>query len=149
MNFFFKTILFVISFIIITSFNVKDIYINPTGIYKLGRIVKNEKRQEYYGEINVLSIDSTKIVVYLFVCRGYPSFNLGTFVDTLAYKNNKAIHLTPKDNPTCDVQFYFSKQGVTIVQSIAKDFCEDFGMGVYADGYFRKTSSEKPIIKED
>ena len=72
--------------------NIKVEYIDPTGIYKYGQIEKNEKNQKYFGEIQVLALSKDKIIVSLFLCKGYPSYNSGSFIDTLEYKENKTIY---------------------------------------------------------
>ena len=133
-------------FVLLTSLkNEKSEYIDPTGIYKYGRINKNEKKQKYFGEIQVLALSKEKIIVSLFLCKGYPSFNNGSFIDTLEYKENKTIYFYPKTSPTCKIYFNFTKTNLTIKQDSINDDC-GFGNGVYADCLMKKTSSLRPKI---
>jgi hypothetical protein len=125
--------------------NIKVEYIDPTGIYKYGQIEKNEKNQKYFGEIQVLALSKDKIIVSLFLCKGYPSYNSGSFIDTLEYKENKTIYFYPKTNPTCKIYFNFTKKNLIIKQDSINDDC-GFGNGVYADCLMKKTSSLRPKI---
>jgi hypothetical protein len=144
-----KCILIVIIGFILQSFcyltQIK--YINPDGIYEYGKIVKNEKDQTRIGTLKVYSLSKDRIIVSLFLNRGYPNFNMGTLIDTLVYAENKAEYLFPKNEPTCKINFYFNDKSVKIIQHIEKSECE-FGMGVYADGIYKKTSSKRPEIKD-
>jgi len=126
-------------------------YINPTGTYKLDSktIKKNGETYGYFGDMKIKLLENSKIVLSLFVCKGAPSYNLGSFVDTLAYQNNIAIY-TPEWDSTCKITFYFKKKGITVDQYQDNlNFGCGFGHGVFADGFYKKTSSKTPIIKND
>ena len=144
-----KFILIVIIGFILQSFcyltQIK--YVNPDGVYEYGKRVKNEKNQTRIGTLKVYSLSKDKIIISLFLNRGYPNFNMGSLIDTLLYAENKAEYLYPKIEPTCKIKFDFETKSVKITQFVEKNEC-DFGMGVYADGIYIKTSSKRPEKKD-
>lgn len=124
--------------------------IDPTGSYMLDSdtTVKDGEIYGYFGEIKVKPLSKNRIVVRLSVNKGAPSYNSGSFIDTLKYEDNKAIY-TPEDDSTCKIQFSFAVVGVTVTQE-QKDpnFGCGFGHGVFADGFYKRTSMEIPVIEE-
>jgi len=126
-------------------------FINPTGSYKLDSktTVKDGDTYGYFGDIDVKLLDSTRIAISFFVCKGAPSYNSGSFIDTLTYKNNVALHTTPEDDSSCRIKFKFNKKGITVEQYQADlNFGCAFGHAVFADGFYKKTSSKVPVIAE-
>jgi hypothetical protein len=126
-------------------------FINPTGSYKLDSKteIKDGDTYGYFGEINVKLLKNSKIAFTLFVCKGAPSYNSGTIWDTLNYQDNVSIYKTPEDDSTCKIVLIFKKSGITIKQHQADlNFGCGFGHGVFADGFYKKTSSKIPIIKD-
>ena len=124
-------------------------FINPTGSYKLDRktTVKDGDTYGYFGDIDIKLLDSSRIAISFFVCKGAPSYNMGTFVDTLTYRNNVAIHTTPEDDTTCRIKFTVTKKGITVEQYQANlNFGCAFGHAVFANGFYKKTSSKVPVI---
>ena len=110
-----RRLLFKVSLmILLTSFNFKSVYIDPTGTYSLvsKAITKNGDIYGYTGGIQVKKITSNLIAMTFGVNMGAPSYNMGLFVDTLKYLNNKAIHTAPEDDSTCKIIFEFDKKGV-------------------------------------
>jgi len=130
---------------------VQEVYINPSGTYKMvSRITqKGVDFYGYSGHIQVKVLSETKIVMTFDVNKGAPSYNSGTFVDTLDYIENKAKFKTPLIDPSCEISFVFSNKGIT-VKEIAKNYnCAcGFGHGVVADGFYSKTSTEEPVLKD-
>jgi hypothetical protein len=126
-------------------------FINPTGSYKLYNktTVKNGDTYGYFGDIDVNLLDSSRIAMSFFVCKGAPSYNLGAFVDNLTYRNNIAIHTAPEDDTACRIKFAVTKKGITVEQYQADiNFGCAFGHAVFADGYYKKTSSKVPVIAD-
>lgn len=81
--------------------------------------------------------------------KGAPSYNSGSFVDTLEYKLGKAIYTAKEFDPSCKITFRFTENGVHVNQK-NDDYnvgC-GFGFAVVATGYFKKTSSESPKLRE-
>jgi hypothetical protein len=130
----------------------EEAYIDPTGTYELDN-KKEEKNGEVYGYsgyIQVKKITNDKIVMTFEVNKGAPSYNSGSFVDTLIYKNNLALHTVPDDiDSTCKITFHFAPKGVTVVEETAayNSGC-GFGHAVVADGFYKRTSSKTPILTE-
>jgi hypothetical protein len=129
----------------------KDVYINPTGTYKMVSKV-TQKGVDFYGysgHIQVKVLSETKIVMTFDVNKGAPTYNSGTFVDTLDYIDNKSIFKTPLIDPSCEISFTFSNKGVTVKEITKNINCGcGFGQGVVADGYYSKTSTEEPVLKD-
>ena len=137
--------------LLLTSFTNSSIYIDPTGTYKLNSktIKKKSGTYGYTGQIQVKKISDDKIVMTFEINKGAPSYNSGSFVDTLIYKNNKAIYRDLTMDSTCKITFNFDKMGVT-VKEVTADYnwgC-GFGHAVVADGYFKRISSKVPVLTE-
>jgi hypothetical protein len=125
--------------------------INPTGTYILetDTITKDGERFGYTGRIQVKLLKSNKIAMSFGVMKGAPSYNSGSFVDTLSYITNKAIYTVPSDiDPSCKITFTFSEKDVKIVEE-TDDYNSGCGFGhaVVADGVFNKKSSDIPELR--
>lgn len=146
-----KTLLFLCFLIMLTGFNMQNSYVEPTGTYKLNNIVKKKDGETYgyQGQIQVKKINSGKIVMEFYVTKGAPSYNSGSFVDTLEYTKNKAIYRDMESDSTCTITFEFQKKGITVTE-VTSNFnwgC-GFGHGVIADGFYKKTSNKVPIFTD-
>lgn len=123
---------------------------SPTGTYKLGNynIDSNEKAEEYFGEIQVKQISSDKILMTFMINKGAPSYNSGSFIDTLKIENKYAVYKTPEFDKSCKVTFAFEEGGVKVDEE-TDDFNSGCGFGhaVVAKGYFRKVSSNVPVLR--
>lgn len=124
---------------------------DPTGTYELDNITekKDGETYGYFGEIKVKKIQNDKIIMTFFICKGAPSYNLGSFIDTIEINNNFADYKND-DDFNCKINFKFFNEGIEVEHLIdVNDFlCVDFGNGVRADGFFKKISSEVPIIRD-
>lgn len=140
-----------IAFILTLSSSCNNKEIDPTGSYELVNETKKvgEDVYGYYGNIDIKMINENKIVISFFICKGAPSYNQGFFIDTLDYKNNQAIYNYEDLEFDCKIIFTFTKYGVDVKQETKNDnnYC-GFGYGVIADGYFEKTTSKSPVIKD-
>jgi hypothetical protein len=129
----------------------QNINIDPTGTYKLVSKI-TQKGADFYGysgEIQVKVLSKNKIIMTFDVNKGAPTYNSGTFIDTLDYFNNKTIFKNPAADPSCEITFIFSNKGVTVKEK-TKDFncgC-GFGHAVVADGFYSKKSAEIPVLKD-
>jgi hypothetical protein len=134
-----------------TKVNCQSNYIDPTGTYELDS--KTEKKGEdifgYFGKIQVKKIKQDKIVMTFTICKGAPSYNSGSFVDTLDYNKNIVIYKTPDFDPSCQIKFDFTDKGIVVKES-TNDFNSGCGFGhaVVADGFFKKISSSEPLLKD-
>ena len=52
------------------------------------------------------------------VSKGAPSYNSGSFVDTLTYKANQVIYTDPEIDESCKTTFDFSEGGVTVKKKL-------------------------------
>lgn len=134
-----------------TSFITQTLYLDPTGTYKLENKTKKKKGDiyGYSGQIQVIKISTDKIVMTFEVEKGAPSFNSGSFVDTLTYKDNKAIYTNLEADSTCKITFVFSNKEITVKEETA-DFNSGCGFGhaVVADGFYKQISNKPPILTE-
>lgn len=124
---------------------------NPTGTYVLDS--KTEKRNGeiygYFGTAEVILLDSTSIIMNFEVCKGAPSYNSGSFLDTLVYKDNIAVYTDLESDSTCRVVYAFTAKGIQVEQFSDKYYSAcGFGHAVDAQGYYKKKSGKIPQIKE-
>lgn len=124
--------------------------INPTGTYDLES--KTEKKGDdiygYTGQIQVRQLNEHKIMMTFVVNKGAPSYNSGSFVDTLDYQNNSSIYTVPDLDPSCKITFQFTESGVSVKEETDNynSGC-GFGHAVVADGFFKKNSTEEPELR--
>jgi hypothetical protein len=146
-----KIILLLISYIILNSFVFQKTYIDPTGTYQLDSKTTKKKGEiyGYSGQIQVKKISFEKIVMTFGVNKGAPSYNSGSFVDSLNYKDNKSIYTDPESDSSCIITFEFDKNGVTVIEKAA-DYNSGCGFGhaVDANGFYKRISSKTPILIE-
>lgn len=125
-------------------------YLNPTGTYKLDSKTRKTKDDiyGYFGQIQVKRLTKDQIIMTFVVNKGAPSYNSGSFVDTLVYKNNRSIYKTPDFDPSCKIVFDFTKNGINVVEK-TDDYNNGCGFGhaVVANGYFKKMTSEIPELR--
>ncbi len=144
-----QTLLILTSIILMTSFSIKVFYIDPTGTYKLNSKANNKNGDiyGYSGQVQVKKISLNKIVMTFEVNKGAPSYNSGSFVDTLSYNDNKAIYTDTDSDSTCKITFDFDKKGIAVKEE-ASDYNSGCGFGhaVVANGFYKKTSSKIPIL---
>ena len=144
-----QTLLILASIILLTSFSIEIFYIDPTGTYKLNSKANNKNGDTYgySGQVQVKKISLNKIVMTFEVNKGAPSYNSGSFVDTLSYNDNKAIYTDTESDSTCKITFDFYKKGITVKEETS-DYNSGcgFGHGVVANGFYKKTSSKMPIL---
>jgi len=125
---------------------------NPTGTYKLNNksYIRDGDTYGYFGSIRIKLISLDKIAVSLYVCKGAPSYDLGSFVDAIPYRHYQAVYHHAEGDTSCRITFHFSPKGVTVNQVQANLNCGcGFGFAVLADGYYRKVSGKIPVIKDE
>lgn len=151
----FKLLLTPIFLVSIVSFGQKKQatkVFSVTGTYRYDGETyrKGDDTYGYYGSIKVKQIGKGRIAMSFFICKGAKSYSSGSFLDTLVLNGSTAIYKTDCD-ANCTLVFRFTKSGViTIHKDADGDYNSSccFGHAVVADGYFRKTSSKTPIIKD-
>lgn len=103
----------------------------------------------YAGEIQVKELPNNRIVLSFFITKGAPSYNSGSFVDTMDLANNLAIYTDKEFDPSCKITLQFTAKGIQLKQESNHDYFEcGFGNGVVAHGFFKRVSSEIPVIKD-
>jgi len=137
--------------LIALGFEFKKTYVNPTGTYKLVSKIKKQKGEiyGYSGTIQVKTLRENRIAITFMVNKGAPSYNSGSFIDTLAYNQNRAAYTNPELDKSCKIILNFSTDGIAVNEKTANfnSGC-GFGHAVIADGYYKKTSSKTPILTD-
>jgi len=114
---------------------------NPTGYYSLDSktTVKDGDTYGYFGNIKVKEIDSNRIFMEFYICKGAPGYNSGSFEDTLFYKNGIAVHTTP-DDASCVITFNFNTANGVTVEEKTRDLNSGcgFGAAIEANGFYRR-----------
>ncbi|MBC7439911.1 MAG: hypothetical protein H7250_08005 [Flavobacterium sp.] len=127
-------------------------YLNPTGKYKLNSKTTKKKGDTYgyFGDIKVIALGKDKILISFYVCKGAPSYNSGSFIDTLAYKNNVAIYKgDPEADPSCNMRMEFSRKGVDVeLKSDNPNFACGFGHAVDSQGFYNRIIGQIPKKNE-
>lgn len=126
-------------------------YLNPTGTYSLVSKVKIKDEDTFgvTGDIQVKALSTNKIVIALAVNVGAPSYNSGSFSDTLNYRSNSCTYRGDESDTSCQITFKFNQKGVTVTQRQNNlNFGCGFGHGVFADGFYKKKSSKVTFIKD-
>jgi hypothetical protein len=144
-----QIILLLTLIILMTSFARQAEYIEPTGTYQLDSRTKKKNGEifGYFGQIQIKKITNDKIVMTFEINKGAPSYNSGSFIDTLNYQENKAVYTNPENDSTCKITFNFDKKGVEVIEETA-DYNSGCGFGgaIVADGFYKRTSSMTPIL---
>ena len=148
-----KQVIFLILFLSLCSFlRQMDNYVNPTGEYKLNTktIKKNGETYGYFGDMKVVTLSKDKILISFFVCKGAPSYNSGSFVDTLEYKNNVAIYKSDSiSDPSCNMKMVFTQKGVDVeLKSDNPNFACGFGQAVDSQGFYKRVKGKIPRKEE-
>jgi len=119
--------------------------LNPTGTYLLDEKTKIEDGETYgyFGKIQVVAIQKNKIAMTFYICKGAPSYNSGSFIDTLDYIDNKALH-RDEDLNDCLTEFTFNKNSITVIEKKENRGC--WGNGVQAHGIYQQSSSKPPLL---
>ena len=123
-------------------------FIDPTGTYILKGIKKNNKIFGHSGELRVKLLNPKKVAMSFYINKGYPGYESGSFMDTLAYKDN-LVKFIPSADADCSVIFCFSDYSAEIRQTYTnpQSSC-GFGKGILISTFFDKYSEEKPIIQD-
>ena len=123
-------------------------FFDPTGTYILRGYVTGNKVISHSGEIRVKLIDSGRIAICLYINKGYPGYESGSFIDTIVYEDGNARYYPGKDS-SCIILFYFHQRKVEIQESYNQpNICCGFANGVLTSAVFKKTSGARPIIQD-
>lgn len=143
------TILLLIT-LTLAGFSAKE-NIDPTGTYKFDGKTKKKKGDMYgySGKIQVKKHTINRIIMTFEVNKGAPSYNSGSFVDTLEYNDNKTIYTNPDLDQSCKITFEFTNKGVIVKEKTDHyNFGCGFGHAVQADGYYKRISRKEPELRQ-
>ncbi len=149
LNWFYTLVLYIGMFMSYQGFSQYLTPIDPTGTYELN-LQAIEKDGDIYntlGKIQVKPFTKDSIIINFYVCRGAPSYNTGSFIDTLPYLNQRVEYETTMDS-SCTISFTFSDTNVFVKQKSDFTLFCGFGYGVHVDDTFIKTSSKSPILRD-
>jgi hypothetical protein len=139
----------IVLFLLLSGLFLSDhhpIFIDPTGTYTLKGEVKDNKVISHSGEIRVKLLNPELLALCFFIDKGYPGYESGSFLDTLAYNDNQAVYVT-KDSG-CMLRFNFKVNGVELMHIFSQNSNDcGFAPGVLTGGFFKKTSSGVPVIQ--
>ena len=114
-----------------------------TGFYEIKPSANQDADYHYTFEIERTSEDNIR---FLFNGnRGKPSYNMGSLEGEAIFKDGTATFYS-NNLETCGFQLVFSNDGLTASYLDNKDNCE-FGFGVYLEGDYIKTNSDKPTFE--
>jgi hypothetical protein len=123
-------------------------FIDPTGTYILTGIVKNNHVTSHSGELRVRLVDRHTAAVCFYINKGYPDYESGAFLDTLAYEDNRLCY-TPASDTSCSLLFNFQPRTVEMVQIVSDLHCTcGFRQGVLIPATFDKSSNAIPVIQD-
>ncbi len=134
------------------SFIQSDVSIDPTGTYETKQNVDNKGNDlGNQGFLSVKYLGNSKIKIQLEYYGRNTKYgpNMGQMDEVLELIGNKAIYAS-KEYGYCKIEFTFDSKGVKVEMiGESSDFSCGFGVGVYVDGYYYKTSSKSPKFRED
>ncbi len=116
--------------------NKTQIY--PCGTYSLisKTSYKNGEKIGKYGTIQVKPISSDKIIMSFYVNLGFPTYNSGSFIDTLIIESNIATYTIPEYDSSCQIKFKFSISTISISETTEDYYMGcGFGNAVRTDGF--------------
>ncbi len=123
-------------------------FIDPTGTYTLKGTKKNTRILGHSGELRVKLLAPKKVAMCFYINKGYPGYESGSFLDTLAYEDN-LVKFIPNSDGDCSIIFCFSDYAAEIrqVYTNPQSGC-GFGEGILVSAFFEKSSEERPIIQD-
>ena len=123
-------------------------FIDPTGTYTLTGHVRKNQVKGHSGEIRVELLDSSRVAISCYINKGYPNYEAGSIIDTVAYDENVARY-QPSCDSTCTIIFHFYPKTVELLglYSNPRTSC-GFASGVMTAAVFEKTSWDRPVIQD-
>jgi hypothetical protein len=123
-------------------------FIDPTGTYVLMGTIKKNRITGHSGEIRVQLLDRERIALCFYINKGYPGYESGSFIDTLAYVDSSSRY-SPTTDSNCAILFYFHHKTVEIMELYADPLSGcGFPNGVLIAAIFDKTSADRPVIQD-
>jgi hypothetical protein len=123
-------------------------FVNPTGTYILKGEVQKNRIVGHHGEIRVKLLNEHLVALCFYMNSGYPDYKSGAFTDTLSYEEDHVQYKA--DSATdCSIFIYFKPRSAELQQTFAdpRTAC-GFEKGVIVSAFFKKYSSDSPVIKD-
>ena len=100
------------------------------------------------GELRVKLLGRAKVAMSFYINKGYPGYESGSFMDTMAYVDNLAKYV-PAADLGCTIIFSFTSRDAELRQTFSnpQTGC-GFANGVMTSAFFHKSSDENPIIQD-
>lgn len=115
---------------------------NLAGTYEYGQ-QEGDDDDKPYGKIALYPESDTTLLFSLFVCVGASSYNLGSTEGRIVLRGDTGYFY--KATSTCNCAWSLFWKGQQLHIQTRKDMFQcEFGMGVYADGVYTRTSKEVP-----
>lgn len=119
---------------------IGESYLDPTVTYNFDRpaIEKEGEIYGYFGNIRVKNLCKDQIAMTFMINKGALSYNSGSFIDTLMYRESQPIYTDTEMDPSCKITFNFDSNGVTVKEETDDfNFGCGFGYAVAADGFYK------------
>ena len=127
---------------------IPEHFIDPTGTYILKGDRDGNRITGHSGEIRVRLLSVTSVALSFYISKGYPGYESGSFIDTLAYDENLAVY-HPATDGDCKILFLFDPKNAEIQQVYNDPHCTcGFGKGILVSAVFQKYSSSPPVIQD-
>jgi hypothetical protein len=118
------------------------VYVNKDSEIKPS---KEERGQGRTGELTLFRLEKNRYKFWLYVNRGWPSFNMGFLDGFIEVVNDRTVYTTKVEfsDSSCAVAFVFSAKGIEVTQSSGSNEC-GFGHNVYANGTYKLKTKSRP-----
>lgn len=116
------------------------------GTYSFGQDVEEDRS----GIILIYPDTGSTVLFYVDVCRGAPSYNMGSLYGRVKITNDTGVFYTKSDfsDIGCQWKFRFSNDNLSIKTIDDKCDC-GFGNAVFVDGEYKKISDTIPEFFEN
>ena len=120
----------------------KDLFSQYTGLYEIKPSENQDADYHYLFEIEQTGEDNIKFLFY--GSRGKPSYNMGSMEGNAVLKDKFAVY---EDDDNCKFKLTFSENGLKAEALNEEEYDCGFGFGVYFEGDYIKTNSDKPAFE--
>ena len=95
------------------------------------------------GSLDIYQESDTSLIFNLDLCRGAPSYNLGSQIGRIIKDNNQWIYYVNDDFLNCKLEFIIFRDIIEIKTMEGFGNC-GYGGGVYSDGSYKRYESGNP-----
>ncbi|MDB5012477.1 MAG: hypothetical protein JWQ25_679 [Daejeonella sp.] len=140
-------VIIIVAAIVLKLFNPPALL--PTGFYKLENkpAEKGGDTSRYEGSILVKQITKSKVAITFIVKNRTNGDRSRSFMDTLDYKDDMATYRNNDSEQSCRITMRFSPKGVRVIEQTGNSSSGcGYGHEMVTDGFFKKVSSEVPVL---